>query len=732
MYYGLLALLTRSMRQDARQLRNHIFRLVFVAFIYLSLMWATVTAGSFGAPGLRFFQVIAWLNALFITCAGIGFFASAITEEKEEETIGLLIMAGLNPLGILLGKSTSRLIQASLLLVVQFPFMLLAVTLGGITPHQILATYVALLAFMTFLANLALVWSTVCERSGSAAGMTTLLLVGYAGAPFTAPLVKGELARQGWTTSSTFGYLAFQSLDWLTESSVYSRLFSHLMATGFQEAIISHQVISNVVAGIVCFGIAWSLFTPCTKNSSAGAVSRGLVLRSSSGFRLLSPGRPWPMPLAWKDFQFIAGGYAFCIIKLLAYTGLAMVLVYLYNIGFLGGWYVVEEMYLAWLSFAIVVESSILAARIFHDEVRLQTLSSLLMLPRSIPYLAYSKALGCLFGLLPSVAGLVIGMLLLHDVDVPRAMSVMLDPVVWGAILILMIFLHLVALLSLFVKWVRIAAGDCDHRPVYHLLPCLHVTGTGGWPQYRWQRPRFGGGSRSHRDRLDPDGTVLFRLSDDDCRAPAGDWFQIMWKGSHDVASVLFVPARHLCAVLSVAANRFPVDPHPRPLVPVDGGDLRRPVGRPGNGPELWRAGIAFLSRDHVPRRGVYHPPGPELLFKCHLGRERGRHAGFDDNGRNQSAGTALGKIDQPAVSGCAAAGDSVPVHVAGGDDGRAAADSDLFRLRVPGGLHRLAGQCRIALFGGLPDQSECIGSDDAVADRLSARTFIRLGDTCI
>ena len=76
MFHGVLALLTRSLRQDARQLKNHVFRLTFVVFIYLSLMQSMLFFNFVGAPGLQFFISIATLNAVFITCAGIGFFAT--------------------------------------------------------------------------------------------------------------------------------------------------------------------------------------------------------------------------------------------------------------------------------------------------------------------------------------------------------------------------------------------------------------------------------------------------------------------------------------------------------------------------------------------------------------------------------------------------------------------------------------------------------------------------------
>jgi len=48
----------------------------------------------FGAPGLRFFYGISYLNLAFLTLLGISFFSTSISEEKEEDTLGLMLMAG--------------------------------------------------------------------------------------------------------------------------------------------------------------------------------------------------------------------------------------------------------------------------------------------------------------------------------------------------------------------------------------------------------------------------------------------------------------------------------------------------------------------------------------------------------------------------------------------------------------------------------------------------------------
>ena len=473
MYYGLLALLTRALRVDARQLRNHLFRLAFVGFIYICLLMATFQSAFLGAPGLTFFSQIAWLNAFFITCAGIGFFSSAITEEKEEETIGLLQMAGLNHLGILLGKSTSRLIQVLLLLVVQFPFMLLAVTLGGVTTLQIVAAYVDLLAYTVLLANTALLCSVFFQRGGNAAACTTLLILIHGIAPYFAWLELTDLQALAWSKATSWQWLILTSLEWIQDSCVFYQL-QKVMTTGFAEPILTRQVISSCVAGVCCFGLSWLLFGPCINNAPPGGVSRGLILKSTSRVKFLSPGRCWGNPFIWKDFQFIGGGYSVLIGKFIAYVGLfALIAGVSMSPG--NGWGLmfndVAVLYFRCLCGIVILEASISASRIFHDEIRLQTMSSLLMLPRSIPYIGYSKMIGCLIGLIPATVCLACGSLLLPTVRQMTVLSIGIDPVLWATVMTFLIFLHLIALVSLFLKWGALPAAFFLMWPVSMCCP---------------------------------------------------------------------------------------------------------------------------------------------------------------------------------------------------------------------------------------------------------------------
>ena len=153
----LLALFARSLREDARARLTYAARGIVVGFVLLmagSFGLFARFGSSVGALGREFFSGLMIFQTVCIAIAGVGYFASAITEEKEEGTLGLLRMTNLNPLSILLGKSTSRLLAALLLLAAPLPFTVLAVTLGGISLGQIAAAYCTLGAFTFFLCNL--------------------------------------------------------------------------------------------------------------------------------------------------------------------------------------------------------------------------------------------------------------------------------------------------------------------------------------------------------------------------------------------------------------------------------------------------------------------------------------------------------------------------------------------------------------------------------------------------
>jgi len=452
----LLALFIRSLREDSRLRFTYFARAGLVTVILLFLFMTQSSLGWTNAPGLRFFQTVVVVDLVFVILAGVSYFSSAICEEKEEMTLGLLRMTNLNPLSILLGKSTSRLCTAILLFAAQLPFTLLAVTLGGIALRQIFASYLAVGAFLVFVSNLALLASVLCRRTSGAAVLTGVsLLFFFLVVPFASwvghlPVWLGILKDgNAWTETFT-GIAAFA-----TAASPFERV-GRILATGFLSGVFTFQVWSNLAMGLVFFLCSWAVFEKFCGEQKESAPTRAGVARSRDRRRaLFSPGRPWKLALAWKDFYFTTGGKLWIFIKLLIYgTPLLVIRCWPHQLGGPPTW---EDFGLGtfWIMIGFIcVELAFAAATVFRNEHQEQTLSSLAMLPQGIRRVAYEKLLGVLPALLAAGTYLTLSLpfvarpflLALKNADDESYLALAF------AASQLLFFLHLVTVLSLYVK----------------------------------------------------------------------------------------------------------------------------------------------------------------------------------------------------------------------------------------------------------------------------------------
>ena len=400
MFTGVLALLERSLRIDARSWQTHVARLGLMLGIYVSLRFAFAMAGRFGAPGLRFFSANVYLNVIFLTLLGVGFFSTAITEEKEEDTLGLMLMVGISPLGLLIGKLGGRLIQALLLIAVQYQFTQLAITMGGVSPSQVQAAYVGLTSYMLLLAGGGLLCSTLAPRSRTAGTWMVVALFVYGLVPYFCLEMSRYLRFAPAKTSS---WLA-RSLNAVVEACVFLRI-GDIITTGFGESPWSWQAVSNLALGLVCFALSWSCFGYATREPATEAITRGTLTRSRRGLaRSFSPGRVWNNPFVWKDFHFVAGGLSLRLLRIGFYVGLffvswALATLWSRNVGL--RWKELLGVYQFLLFFALSWETALLTARSIHDEVSGKTLASLVMLPRTTASVVYSKLYGTLAAAYP-------------------------------------------------------------------------------------------------------------------------------------------------------------------------------------------------------------------------------------------------------------------------------------------------------------------------------------------
>lgn len=456
MLRGVLTLLTRSMREDALLLGPHLIRGGMVFCLIVIGMWSASIQFSTASPGLGLFYGMMLTNLILVSLAGTSYFATPIAEEKEEETLGLLMMAGVSRLGILLGKSTSRLIFTLVMGLIELPFLLLAVTLGGVTRHQIWCGFAMVTGFAVLVSNLGLLCSVVCSTTVSASRWMMGILLIYTFFPWLM-LPVWIMSMSGGSPTPTQKMLLDLN-NWISETSPWSRIWQ-ICRTGYASHPISSQVISNLIGGGVCFTVAWILFDRFARDLSQAVRpgTRSMFQRIPSKSQ-----RCVGNPFIWKDFMFQSGGFKRMGLNVVL-LGLGMLAYTAYSFGtwssptsfldddFLGPAFGI-------MIFVSTLHLASMSSRYVSVEYRDHTLPILYLTPNSAPVILYGKLVGTFFGALPTV-GLTIALWwgLILDWKIPDGTFM----VVGITLLYIGIYLHLVVLLSLFLKWgaVPVAVG---------------------------------------------------------------------------------------------------------------------------------------------------------------------------------------------------------------------------------------------------------------------------------
>jgi ABC-type transport system involved in multi-copper enzyme maturation permease subunit len=340
---------------------------------------------------------------------------------------------------------------AILLLLVQFPFTLLAITLGGVTLGQVLAGYASLSAYLILLANVGLLSSVVARRGGNASAMTVLFLVCYFFAGFAVGAVRMGLVNGNIIGNSSQIATALVSLETAcAAASILTRLVA-IMNTGFSGSALGYQVWSNLAIAAGCFLTSWAGFDHFTRDwrSTVADSPDSFWRRKRSG---RPRRRPQRHPIAWKEFHFITGGWRAFWIKFAGYGLLSLVIFRTAEFYYKDTLDQAATVVIAVMGALVVIEASVYVSRIFHDEWRERTLPHLMMLPVPTSRIVSAKVTGCLPALVPALFWLLAGCILLPD-GPQELLNAVILPSRWFWFLTFILFLTLTAFFSVVVKW---------------------------------------------------------------------------------------------------------------------------------------------------------------------------------------------------------------------------------------------------------------------------------------
>ncbi|MEZ5941723.1 MAG: hypothetical protein R3C18_10040 [Planctomycetaceae bacterium] len=433
-----LAMVTRSFRSDSRDIRSHLFRMGLPALFVATLMVVQIDGGLRTAAGQNLFWTLAVYDYIFITFAAIAFFATAVSEEREAQTLGLLRMAGVTPLNILMGKWLPPMWTALLLIAVQLPFTLLCVTLGGILWHQIFAVFLSLLAHLVLVGGLALLCSVVATSSTRASTWTAVLLaIWHVGTL----ILNAILGRFGMPNLWLRNFLGPYRIN-------------DICGASFSDSAFSYQVIANVIVGLAFMVIAYLIFDVTTTRivtETKTSVSQKLRHAFSGRKR-----RAWATaPLAWHSLHYVAGGPTWLFLRLGIHFGISFLFflwILTLGVGRLEPDMIAVPL-IFWGIVAATLEGAYLASQLFRSETTGQTWGTLCMLPENMSTIAYSRLAGVLIGILPGLICLGLGCLIiadelirgLDDEDFWIFLFYFLSIIIWG--------FHLATLFSISLDW---------------------------------------------------------------------------------------------------------------------------------------------------------------------------------------------------------------------------------------------------------------------------------------
>jgi len=105
------------------------------------------------------------------------FAGGAITGEKERRTYEMLLASPMRPGAIVLGKLLAALCHLAVLVFASLPIVMLCLPLGGVSPYEVLATYVAMAASVVTFGMICLAASSYFTRTVAALVVSYLIIL---------------------------------------------------------------------------------------------------------------------------------------------------------------------------------------------------------------------------------------------------------------------------------------------------------------------------------------------------------------------------------------------------------------------------------------------------------------------------------------------------------------------------------------------------------------------------
>ncbi|UCE46783.1 MAG: ABC transporter permease subunit, partial [Phycisphaerales bacterium] len=195
----------KELRVSSRRRRNYVLRFGYVALltVFVAYAWSMTTrSGGSGSAvyqlsrmpevGKHVIRTVVWFQFIAIQLIAVLMMSTAISEEIQRRTLGVLMTTPIASFQIVFGKLLSKLLQLILLLAISLPLLAIVRVFGGVPWGYVTSSLCVTLTAAVFAGVLSLLFSTCTRQSQQVLARTaSVCFIIYA-----VPLIVVQLIRQ--------------------------------------------------------------------------------------------------------------------------------------------------------------------------------------------------------------------------------------------------------------------------------------------------------------------------------------------------------------------------------------------------------------------------------------------------------------------------------------------------------------------------------------------------------
>jgi ABC-type transport system involved in multi-copper enzyme maturation permease subunit len=243
-----LPIVGRELRVAARRRATYAIRFFAVLAAVALGLWGVMVLAQSGVPpaaqGGRLFTVLATLAFAYCLLIGAVATADCVSEEKREDTLGLLFLTDLKGYDVVLGKLVANSLSGSYGLLAILPVLAIPLMLGGVTGREFWLLALVLLNTMFLSLSVGIFVSSISRDDRKAMFATGALLLALTAGPAWVFMLLDEIRYWGWSPEEfaivlvlspgfSFGFLRWPGLPLPLAAFWWSVILAHLLGWMF-------------------------------------------------------------------------------------------------------------------------------------------------------------------------------------------------------------------------------------------------------------------------------------------------------------------------------------------------------------------------------------------------------------------------------------------------------------------------------------------------------------------